>query len=204
MLKTLDGSLRPNCGRDFNLQTFVVKGDAMDDPKLLSEPTNYAVVQLPGRAFPGVVFQGDSLHSLIVELREVAAETDAEERGFAICDIIERLSGVQNNYERVLSRKGIPLPYKSERNKPEPVAQIVVSNVHYHHQYDERAFFEWLERMPFVQDYYGVVRDLYIELNRQPSDADLWEIIGFCRRYGIDLKLLEKFLTGDRLNWLDP
>ncbi len=174
----------------------------MDDPKLLSKPTNYAVVQLPGRAFPGVVFQGDSLNALIADLREVAVEIDADERDFALRDMIERLSGVQNNYERVLAEKGIPLPYQAEREKPVPVAQIVASNVLYHHQNDERAFFEWLERMPFVQDYHGVVRDLFIELNRQPTDADLWEIIGFCKRYGIDLKQLEKFLSDDKLNWL--
>jgi hypothetical protein len=37
----------------------------MTDAKLLSEPKNYAIVQLPQRRFPGVVFQGDSLNILI-------------------------------------------------------------------------------------------------------------------------------------------
>ena len=45
----------------------------MDDVKLLSEPTNYAVVHLPGRAFPGVVFQGDSLDGIIADLEEVVS-----------------------------------------------------------------------------------------------------------------------------------
>ena len=35
-----------------------------DFAEVRSEPTNYAVVQLPGRQFPGVVFQGDTLHVL--------------------------------------------------------------------------------------------------------------------------------------------
>lgn len=44
----------------------------MDGAKLLSAPANYAVVHRPGRAFPGVVFQGDSLRNLVAELREAA------------------------------------------------------------------------------------------------------------------------------------
>ncbi len=38
---------------------------------LLSGPTNYAVVQLPGRKFPGVVIQGDSLHAMVGRLAEL-------------------------------------------------------------------------------------------------------------------------------------
>lgn len=80
--------------------------------------------------------------------------------------------------------------------------QIVASSVRYYTELDERAFFEWLDRMPFVSDYYGVVRDLFIDLNRIPTYDDLWEIIGFCRRYGIDLNQLEKFVTDDNRGWL--
>lgn len=83
----------------------------MPDVVLLSDPTNYAVVQLPGRAFPGVVFQGDSLDSLIADIREAAAETDESERAFALTDIIERLNGVQKHYEAILDREGISTPY---------------------------------------------------------------------------------------------
>jgi len=174
----------------------------MNEPKLLSESTNYAVIQLPGRAFPGVVFQGDSLHALIADLRAASIESDPDEREFAFRDMIERLSGVQNNYERVLAEAGMPLPYRVQHERSAPVAQIVASGILYYGPNDERAFFEWLDRMPFVQAYHGVVRDLFIEFNRLPNDADLWEIIGFCRRYGIDLKQLEKFLTDENRNWL--
>ncbi|MBN8844378.1 MAG: hypothetical protein J0H88_14145 [Sphingomonadales bacterium] len=83
----------------------------MGNVKLLSPPANYAVVHLPGRAFPGVVFQGDSLHALIADIREVAGETDPEERDFALKDIIERLETVQQHYEAVLGKEGIPRPY---------------------------------------------------------------------------------------------
>ena len=84
---------------------------SMSTAKLLSEPTNYAVVHLPGRAFPGVVFQGDSLDSLIGEIEEAAAATDPDERTACLEDIIERLRAVQTHYETVLGREGMELPY---------------------------------------------------------------------------------------------
>ena len=87
------------------------KGMAMSDVKLLSEPRNYAVVHLPGRAFPGVVFQGDSLDSLIREIEEAAAEQDTDERDACLAGVIERLTEVRKHYEAVLKREGMKLPY---------------------------------------------------------------------------------------------
>ena len=83
----------------------------MADVKLLSEPTNYAVVHLPGRAFPGIVFQGDSLNALISDLKEVAAEADADEKAYGLNSVIKGLTEVQRHYEAVLKRQRISLPY---------------------------------------------------------------------------------------------
>jgi len=83
----------------------------MTDVTLLSEPTNYAVVHLHGRAFPGIVFQGDSLNGLISDLKEVAAEANADERAFGLNAVINHLCDVRSHYEAVLKREGIPLPY---------------------------------------------------------------------------------------------
>ncbi|MEG3122899.1 hypothetical protein [Sphingomonas sp. GB1N7] len=80
--------------------------------------------------------------------------------------------------------------------------QIVATSVLYYSQLDERAFFEWLDRMPFVGGYHGAVRDLFINLTRPPTCEDLREIIGLCRRYGVDLKQLEKFVTDENRCWL--
>ncbi len=80
--------------------------------------------------------------------------------------------------------------------------RIVATSVLYYHQSDERAFCEWLDRMPFVREYYGEVRDLFIELSRVPDDKDFWELIGFCRRYGIDTSQLARFLPNEKLSWL--
>ena len=83
----------------------------MADAKLLSEPTNGAVVHFPGRAFPGVVIQGDTLDNLIVELREVSNEDNAIVRDQLLADVIERLEGLQARYDTVLKREGMALPY---------------------------------------------------------------------------------------------
>ncbi|WP_337658916.1 DUF6959 family protein [Sphingorhabdus sp. Alg231-15] len=83
----------------------------MSDVKLLSRPTNYAVVQLPGRQFPGVVFQGDSLNILICELAIIAAEKDPAEKSESLENVMDRLLAVQGHYEATLEEAGIKLPY---------------------------------------------------------------------------------------------
>jgi predicted RNase H-like HicB family nuclease len=85
----------------------------MTDAKLLSEPTNYAVVQLPERRFPGVVFQGDSLNNLINDIKAAAAEPVESERQLLLEEVIELLETVQNRYEKVLAKNGIQLPYSN-------------------------------------------------------------------------------------------
>jgi len=87
----------------------------MAEAKLLSDPTNGAVVHLPGRAFPGVVIQGDTLDTLIAELREVLTEDGATERDQLLADVIERLENVQARYEAVLMHEGIALPYSRSK-----------------------------------------------------------------------------------------
>ncbi|MDK1388631.1 hypothetical protein QN224_24790 [Sinorhizobium sp. 8-89] len=83
----------------------------MTDVKLLTEPTNYAIVQLPQRKFPGVVFQGDSLNNFIGDLEAAASETDPLQKSAALADVIERLHGIREHYEAVLDRAGIGRPY---------------------------------------------------------------------------------------------
>ena len=82
--------------------------------ELLTPARNYAVVQLPGRNFPGVVFQGDSLKILLGELREVqesARKGDLEEMHFQLDDVCERLNEILEYYKPIcLAAKGT-LPF---------------------------------------------------------------------------------------------
>jgi predicted RNase H-like HicB family nuclease len=82
--------------------------------KLLTDPTNYAVVQLPGRAFPGVVFQGDSIHALIAQLRNAlnaARKHDDDELNAELEDALALLSGVQDKLKSVCEREGVAMPW---------------------------------------------------------------------------------------------
>lgn len=86
----------------------------MDDVKLLSPATNFAIVQLPGRRFPGIVVQGDSLQNFITDLEAAVKETDPAEREVILVDLIERFVSVRERYEMVLSQQGIERPYFRE------------------------------------------------------------------------------------------
>jgi len=101
---------------------------------------------------------------------------------------------------RSASRRAGKIIVQQKRMSDAP--KIVATGVVYYHEADERAFFEWLDRMVFVKEYYGVVQDLFIEFSRFPTDDDLWEIIGFCRRYGIDMAQLAKLETVENSAWL--
>ena len=82
--------------------------------ELLTPAHNYAVVQLPGRQFPGVVFQGDSLSILVSDIAELSDLLEAREYGElsdCIAEIETRLSGVLDGYEAVCKQNGLSLPY---------------------------------------------------------------------------------------------
>jgi hypothetical protein len=89
------------------------------EARLLTPAGNYSVVQLPGRQFPGIVFQGDSLNNLIAELEVAWRDPDREEREAAFEMIIEGLHAVRRRYEKALGEAGISLPYTQARDGPE-------------------------------------------------------------------------------------
>jgi hypothetical protein len=82
---------------------------------------------------------------------------------------------------------------------------LVATSVVYYHPNDENAFFEWLARIPCVERFEGIGRDLFIHLLRAPTDADLRELTAFSYRYRIDMRQLARFGTGARREWFrDP
>ena len=82
--------------------------------RLLSDASNYAVVQLEERHFPGVVFQGDSLHILVQDVMEIETlfQNDRrEELGECIHNLRQNLAAVKARYEAVCKAHDIALPY---------------------------------------------------------------------------------------------
>jgi hypothetical protein len=83
--------------------------------ELLTEAHDFAVAQMGGRRFPGVVFQGDSLHVLInqIELIERMSSTYSDrELSKEIADVLELLRDVRAGYEAVCKANGRGLPYE--------------------------------------------------------------------------------------------
>lgn len=84
--------------------------------EILDNTTNHAVVQLPGRRFPGSVIQGDSLNMLLTTARTIQqlARTAAP-KNHDIHDeinfLVDQLQERHSHYESVLASRGIQRPY---------------------------------------------------------------------------------------------
>ena len=84
--------------------------------ELLSRPINFAVVRLPEREFPGVVIQGDTLHSMLQQLNRMAdlsSGRDREALNDEINDLKEQLAEALKHYENICLQHSIRLPYVS-------------------------------------------------------------------------------------------
>jgi len=82
--------------------------------QLLSRPTNFAVVQLPDRLYPGVVVQGDSLNSIVKQLSrmsELLVINQVDELSAELADLTKMLLDVRRHYEATCEARGIALPY---------------------------------------------------------------------------------------------
>lgn len=80
---------------------------------VFSPATNAAVVRAPGRRFPGLVVQGDTLSNLAGLARRVsdhAAGLDEDAAGDA-AELADHLEGLLDYYTSVLDQHGHPLPF---------------------------------------------------------------------------------------------
>lgn len=81
-----------------------------DSIKLLSQPVNFAVVQLPERKYPGVVVQGDTLGGFVSRLnamKELLAARQLDELEGEIEDLTEIFSGALAFYQAVCRENSI-------------------------------------------------------------------------------------------------
>ncbi len=84
--------------------------------ELYSEASNYAVVRMPGRNYPGCVIQGDSLASLVRTARRAvqagrASGVEGEELLGNLEDLHDALLGRLLEYQDVILQAGFDLPY---------------------------------------------------------------------------------------------
>jgi hypothetical protein len=107
-----------------------VPDDRAHAVEVLSEATNSAVVRMPGRRFPGAVIQGDSLHALYTDLRDLEHKlTEALGRGHELIEEVSALAALLHErlwwYEQDLKSAGYSeLPYEDSVGMPHdrPVA----------------------------------------------------------------------------------
>jgi signal transduction histidine kinase len=86
----------------------------MDKADLLTPPTNFAIVQLPERRYPGVVMQGDTLHNLVLRLlslQESLEKVKEHDLALEVYDLCDPLAEALRFYELTCQRRGIALPY---------------------------------------------------------------------------------------------
>ena len=80
----------------------------------LSLQTNAAIIRLPGRSFPGMVMQGDTLRALLGDIEEVqqmVAGIGRPELEEAVRALHDNIAGRLRFYERTLDQHGIKKPY---------------------------------------------------------------------------------------------
>lgn len=82
--------------------------------EMLSEATNSPVFKAPGRKFPGVLIQGDSLKCLlgmIEDIEQARVMSDDSEVNNAISALKEKFGDYLVEYEKVMHEQGLHLPY---------------------------------------------------------------------------------------------
>ena len=79
-----------------------------------SDASNAAVVRLPGRQFPGIVLQGDSLKLLMdsaCEIARLSRSSTIPGLEEASEEIVQLLTGYSQAYEKALKKHNHPFPY---------------------------------------------------------------------------------------------
>lgn len=82
-----------------------------DSVEIYSDETNRAVIRHPGRKFPGVLIQGDTLYALCTMADEAYATAEPNKD---LNHLRDALQGLLLHYKIVLGEHDIPLPF-SER-----------------------------------------------------------------------------------------
>ena len=86
--------------------------------EVYSETSNYGIVKMPGRSFPGCVVQGDSLailcgyaRSIHLRATELDGHNDLVDEARELLDLLQ---GRLRHYEHVLANHNLTLPYTKQ------------------------------------------------------------------------------------------
>jgi predicted RNase H-like HicB family nuclease len=80
--------------------------------EIYSDATNAVVMRHPGRRFPGVLIQGDTLASLVMRLDSIRRSASASaEPADELANVHEHLKELLQHYKNVLVSHSIELPF---------------------------------------------------------------------------------------------
>jgi len=82
--------------------------------EVFSDAVNNAVTRFPGRKFPGVLIQGDTLHGFLdmaLEICELATKSNAFDIQELSTELKELLESHVSGYEDALRTHNMELPY---------------------------------------------------------------------------------------------
>ena len=85
--------------------------------EVFSKSVNSPVIRFPGRRYPGVLIQGDSLSilfDLVVTIRDSIAHQNLEEADGSAQELQEILTEHLTIYEAALRTEGFDLPYSKD------------------------------------------------------------------------------------------
>ena len=81
--------------------------------EIFAKESNFAVIRAPGRKYPGVLIQGDSLAVLLDTAKEAIElfEKDREESLEALKYLYDQLNRRLEGYKKVLEENNSPFPF---------------------------------------------------------------------------------------------
>ena len=83
-----------------------------DNLEIYSDATNAAIIRHPSRRFPGVLIQGDTLHSLAMQAAAICKQIDPGSAAFESADYLrEELWAFVDHYKATLAAHAMELPF---------------------------------------------------------------------------------------------
>ena len=87
----------------------------IEQVEIYSDATNAAVMRHPGRRFPGLLLQGDTLNNLHAIADRLSVETSNlldEDTRADLHELRDALRDFRDHYARVLREHSLPLPFR--------------------------------------------------------------------------------------------
>lgn|SRR5688572_18152399 len=79
---------------------------------------------------------------------------------------------------------------------------LTCTGIRYYSRKDEDAFFEWIKKIDFIEDFSGAGRDLYLQIPTYDlHEYDLRELLALFYRYKINMSQLQVFLNENNKQW---